>query len=394
MRPLIAGAILLAAAATARAQDQQLGARTKAMGGSYTAFEDDPVSVWLNPAGIAGQPNSLSIAYQTYTTYPLHRSLAGSGVAVTAEAETTFVEPAFVPSFLGLVFQIGSGESPMAVGICFARPFHLNYTFDFIQDPAQVTFVPDTNITESFNRFRAAFAKDFRFSAPGESAWLTHLAVAAAIDVGYAHWSYRSDSEVLEDDVTAPGGGAGLLLGVYDNTEDLKVNLGIAWQSGIYWKFSNDPRLYPAFDMPQQINVGLTGYFLPGLPLRATLDFQWVNWAQTVDRPSFPGRPSFRDALNYSAGLEYKIPLSESLSLYPRAGYRLFNAPWSGPGASLPFTDTHKLLVSTRSGTFHIATFGAGLSWTSADGKIRSVDVAGDVGGDSFNIAFGFTNEF
>ena len=38
------------------AQDQQLGARTKAMGGSYTAFEDDPVSIWLNPAGIATQP--------------------------------------------------------------------------------------------------------------------------------------------------------------------------------------------------------------------------------------------------------------------------------------------------------------------------------------------------
>ncbi len=31
--------------AAALAQDQQLGARTKAMGGSYTAFEDDPVSV-------------------------------------------------------------------------------------------------------------------------------------------------------------------------------------------------------------------------------------------------------------------------------------------------------------------------------------------------------------
>ncbi|HXX93872.1 MAG TPA: hypothetical protein VEN81_09575, partial [Planctomycetota bacterium] len=61
---------------SAWAQDQQLGARTKAMGGSYTAFEDDPVSVWLNPAGIATQLTSASIAYQTYTTYPLHETKA------------------------------------------------------------------------------------------------------------------------------------------------------------------------------------------------------------------------------------------------------------------------------------------------------------------------------
>jgi hypothetical protein len=31
------------------------------MGGSYTAFEDDPVSIELNPAGIATQPNQMSI---------------------------------------------------------------------------------------------------------------------------------------------------------------------------------------------------------------------------------------------------------------------------------------------------------------------------------------------
>ena len=47
------------------AQDQQIGARTKAMGGSYTAFEDDPVSVWLNPAGIANQITQMSASYQT-----------------------------------------------------------------------------------------------------------------------------------------------------------------------------------------------------------------------------------------------------------------------------------------------------------------------------------------
>src|SRR5262245_20824131 len=96
-------ALLLALTSAAAAQDQQLGARTKAMGGSYTAFEDDPVSVWLNPAGISTQNTSMSIAYQTYTTYPLARERdPNSNVETTsAEAETTFVDPAFIPSYLG-----------------------------------------------------------------------------------------------------------------------------------------------------------------------------------------------------------------------------------------------------------------------------------------------------
>ena len=38
-----AAAMLGALPSPAAAQDQQVGARTKAMGGSYTAFEDDPV---------------------------------------------------------------------------------------------------------------------------------------------------------------------------------------------------------------------------------------------------------------------------------------------------------------------------------------------------------------
>src|SRR5262245_45519573 len=108
MKSAIAIAVFLAAAASASAQDQQLGARTKAMGGSYTAFEDDPVSIWLNPAGIAGQLNAISIAYQTYSVYPIHHKLSGTGVAVSGEAETTFVDPSFVPSYLGLVFQLGT----------------------------------------------------------------------------------------------------------------------------------------------------------------------------------------------------------------------------------------------------------------------------------------------
>ena len=37
--------VLVALASTAAAQDFQVGSRAKAMGGSYTAFGDDPVAI-------------------------------------------------------------------------------------------------------------------------------------------------------------------------------------------------------------------------------------------------------------------------------------------------------------------------------------------------------------
>jgi long-subunit fatty acid transport protein len=392
---LAVAAVLSFAPAAAWAQDQQLGARTKAMGGSYTAFEDDPVSIWLNPAGTATQNLSLGIAYQTYTTYPLQKqvSSASGGVATSAKAETSLSDPAFVPSFFGFVFQIGNAELPMALGICYARPFSLDYSFDHARDPAQTTFVPDTDMKESFSRFRASFAMDFRLSKPGEPGFLTHLSAGVGADIGFAHWSIVTDTETQSEDLTAAGGGAGLLLGVYDNMQNLKVNFGVAYQSPVRWHWNLDPRLFPTFDMPQQLNVGVTGYFLDRLPLRTTVDLQWVGWRDTTEAPTFPGQPHFRDALNYSFGMEYRVPVSKDVSLYPRVGYRGFNAPWSNKH-NLPSVDDYKLIVSTKGGHQDLATAGLGVSWLSEQGKTRSFDVGADAGGDAFNIAFGFTYEF
>src|SRR5262245_62167324 len=354
MKSVIVGIFILVGAASAFAQDQQLGARTKAMGGSYTAFEDDPVSVWLNPAGIASQPNQLSIDYQTYTTYPLHRKLGSTGVELSAGPQTTFVDPAFIPSFLGLVFQVGSPESPMAIGICYARPYHLNYSFDRVDDPAQTSFTPDTNIEESFSRFRAAFAKDFPLRKPGEAGFLTHVSVGLGVDIGYERWHFDSTTSA-SDTATAPGFGGGVLVGVYDNQDDFKLNFGVAYQSAIRWHFNTDPKILPAFDMPQQLNVGVTGYFLPGLKLRTTVDLQWVQWSRTAERPAFVGQPEFKDAFNYSLGLEYRAAVTEKVSLYPRAGYRRLNAPWSDKD-NLPMTGNFKLLLDTKGSHFNIAT--------------------------------------
>jgi len=395
MKAFAAAVFLAAAALPALAQDQQLGARTKAMGGSYTAFEDDPVSVWLNPAGIATQANSMSIAYQTYVTYPLHRERPSGGVTTefSAHAETAFVDPVFIPSFLGLVFSLGSPESPMAIGICYARPYVLNYSFDQVDDPAQSTFSPDSNIEQSFSRLRVAFAKDFRLRAAGEPGFLTHVSVAGALDAGYERWEFRSTFGNASDTATGFGGGAGVLVGLYDDAESFKVNFGVAWQSGVRWNFNIDPDIFPAFDMPQQVNVGFTFYLLPRFPLRATVDFQWIEWSATADVPLYEGKKKFEDAFNVSVGFEYRIVLSEGLNLYPRLGFRRFDAPWSDKD-NLPMTSNYQLVLDTKGEAFNLITMGAGVGWTSEGGKVRSVDVAVDVGGDSYSLAFGFNYEF
>src|SRR5258708_38237243 len=123
----MSAAIVLAAASTVLAQDQQVGARTKAMGGSYTAFEDDPVSIWLNPGGIATQTDGGIINYQTYTLYDLKTS--PSGAPSTTRSQLGWSDPAFLPSYLGVTFQLGTSDSPQALGICFAPPFRLRLRY-------------------------------------------------------------------------------------------------------------------------------------------------------------------------------------------------------------------------------------------------------------------------
>jgi len=387
---------VLGAGATAFAQDQQLGARTKAMGGSYTAFEDDPVSIWLNPAGIATQPTQGAIAYQTYTTYPLHEKPTGAGTTTfSAGPEMSLVEPVILPSYLGFVFSLGESESPMAFGFCYARPYQLNYSFARVTDPLTKTLTAEnsSNMDESLSRIRFAFAKDFRLRDRGEKGFFTHLSVGLGLDVGYERWKFTSSTENRNDSATAIAGGAGVLLGLYDNADTLRVNFGLAYQTFVRWDFNIDPSLLPVFNMPQQANFGFTAYMMKGLPLRATLDLQWIEWKDTAARPYFAGQPAFRNVFNYSIGFEYRIDVSENLNLLPRLGYRRFNAPWNDPD-NLPMVGKFRLLVDTKAAAFNIITMGFGLTWFSKEGKARSVDVGADVNGDSPSVALGFNYEF
>jgi long-subunit fatty acid transport protein len=390
----------LMAAGIAAAQDQQLGARTKAMGGSYTAFEDDPVSVWLNPAGIAAQPDQLCLVYQTYTAYTRGEERdINDNIIPTVQGESIQADPAYWPSFLGVVFQLGGPENPMALGVGFARPYHLVYSMDQVNNPTQTTFNPEAQVTQSFWRLRVAFAKDFRFRPVGEPGFLTHLSVGIGLDNSFETWEYSGPDPKtaaprdISDTTSGWGFGLGVLAGLYDDLESFKVNVGLAYQSAVKYPFEIETDIFPAFDMPQQVNAGITLYLLKGTPLRVTFDLQWLDWSETAEEPLYDGFEGFEDAVNVSMGVEYRVPVSERVSIYPRAGLRRFDAPW-GDKDDLPMTGVYKLVLDTDGDIFQIFTIGLGVAWLSETQKSRSVDVAADFGGDSYNLALGVTYEF
>jgi len=394
--------MILAAATAAWGQDFQVGARAKGMGGSYTAFEDDPISIWLNPAGIATQATQMSIAYQTYTQY--EAKFDAYNIVKAGEPETGVIEPQLLPSFQGFVFQIGTPEQPMAVGIAYIRPFHLKMTYDVDLPPNGLI---DEVENQEFSRIRVAFGYDFRIKKGEETGFLTHIAVGLGLDMGFTKWGEQADVPDFasgsggatvrnSDTATKVGFGLGVLAGLYDNAEDLKVVLGLGFQSKLDFKFTIDKSIFPVWSWPSMVNMGVTLYVLQGMPLRLTLDLQSIDWAGVLEKADpGTGRPDFRSVRNVSIGGEYKYKLREdgTLLLYPRAGFRFLQAPWED-AKNLPSYATQTLLINSKGDSFTVFTFGFGLYWMTAEGKSRGVDMGFELGGDSDNLAFGYTHEF
>jgi hypothetical protein len=311
---LWAAVFLASGALLAEAQDQQVGARTKAMGGSYTAFEDDPVSIWLNPGGIASQTDGGVLVYQTYTLYDLKTN--SSGGANTAPSQLGWSDPAVLPSYLGVVFQLGTADSPQSLGFCFATPFRLRLQYlpyDFTTGTSGTS--PRLSVDQSFARIRSAYARDFQFKPAG---FFTHLAVGLGVDINVTDWNFTEFKSINGGTDTATlsvsdrnvgfGGGAGFLLGVFDNRKDVKVNLGGAYQSRANYSFSINAIDVPLFDWPDQFQGGVTVYLLEGLPLRLTADAQVIQWSSAVRHSLLPGVGSFRDVTNFSIGRRVRDP--------------------------------------------------------------------------------------
>lgn len=407
-------AVLLAVAvpASASAQDFQVGARAKGMGGSYTAFEDDPVSIWMNPAGIATQPQSMSIVYQSFTQYELDNTI----VTDAGFAEFGLISPVLLPAFLGFVFPfrfqdvLGFKELPCAIGVGYMRPVHLHLTFD--RDLGSDDGIPDVDRIEDqeFSRFRTSFAFDLRIKPVGEAGWFTHVALGGGVDIGYTEWrestvAAGSVTETNSDRRSQVSNGYGLLVGVYDNTEDLKVNFGIAWNRAFFFQFQTDQADAPVFDWPTLLNVGASFYVMKGMRLRVTVDMQTIDWKGAAGQSLLANRDSIRDVRNFSMGGEYKLRLKDDGSLlgFLRVGFRLLQTMWAdGSVGDLPAIGQNILSIHTEAndGTFQVLTWGFGFYWTTPEGKSRGIDVGTEtkgwfgLGADAFNVAFGYTHEF
>jgi hypothetical protein len=189
-----------------------------------------------------------------------------------------------------------------------------------------------------------------------------------------------------------------MLLGIYDNTRNFKVNLGAAWQSRINYKFSASPTFATQFDWPNQYQVGTTFYLLEGMPLRLTLDAQLIAWDEATEESSLPDGHDFEGVINYSVGAEYRLNVPgflESITFYPRAGFRFEDAPWeSTDKQELPAIRSRRMIIDAHDEVYRIWSVGLGIGWASEGGSGRMIDLAFERGGESNNFAMGFNLEF
>ncbi len=393
-------AVLLLAAAAAHAQDFQVGVRAKAMGGSYTAFGDDPVAIWTNPAGTAQLDSQVALTYQSFTQYEFDDF--GDDVPSTAEGdpEQGLLDPPISPSFAGVVVKLGGEAVESAVSLAYIRPFQIKYVYVYDDpDPAQDDLLTQTD--QQFSRIRAAWAVNIRLSE--QSPWFK--SVSAGIAVDYVYTKYKEvdqntdpdrDTQVYEDSESSAGWGAGLLLTAYEEA-GLRVDLGAAYNSGVDFHFDLDKNIYPVWDWPELRSVGFALYLFEGYPLRLTFDTQWIGWKRAVGSPGL-GQEGFEDALNFSAGLEYRHTLYEKYRLFTRAGWKSYDTPWNAE-SELPSVGLSQLRIDTKGDRINILTLGLGLYWTrlNPQGVVRlaGLDLAVELFGETeLLMGIGYTYQF
>jgi len=398
-RALVVTVVLVASAAVARAQDFQVGSRAKAMGGSYTAFGDDPVAIWTNPAGTATQSTQLGITYQSFTQYEFSSLSDTIAFPTRGDAEQGLLDPPISPSFLGIVVRIGEGDTEMAASLAYIRPFQIKYVYDFFDpvDPAENVI---TQTDQQYSRIRAAYGISFRLS---DSSWFKTLALGAALDFVYTHYKEVDqspvagrDSQTFEDSESSVGYGLGILLTAYEG-DSFRVDAGAAYNSGVHFHFDLDPIIYPVWDYPALASGGFAFYIGEGYPLRVTLDAQWIGWKDAVGKPD-PAFDGFRNTVSYSAGAEYRFTIGEKKRLFTRIGVKSYDTPWKDK-SNLPAVGVSQLDIQTKGDRLTILTLGLGLYWTrkTAEAETRSsgIDLAIELFGETqYLFGLSYTYQF
>jgi long-subunit fatty acid transport protein len=387
---------VLALSTAAAAQDFQVGSRAKAMGGSYTAFGDDPVAIWTNPAGTATQNSQMAITYQSFTQYEF-ASLSDTFVLPTkGEAEQGLLDPPIAPSFAGVVVRMGEGDVEMAASIAYIRPFQIKYVYSYDFGGEQLI----TQTDQQFTRIRAAYGVSLRLSS---SAWFRTLALGVGLDFVFTHYKEvdqnidpARDTQVFEDSESSVGYGLGLLTTIYES-DTFRLDFGAAYNSRVNFHFDLDPIIYPVWDWPALASGGFALYLGEGYPLRITLDHQWIGWEDSVGKPD-PGFDHFRNTYSFSAGAEYRFKVGEKNRLFARIGIKSYDTPWKDKD-NLPGVGTSRLEIDTKGDRVEIFTLGMGFYWTrkSPEGETRSsgIDFAVELFGETqFLFGLGFTYQF
>jgi hypothetical protein len=391
---VLVGVVVLAG--TAAAQDFQVGSRAKAMGGSYTAFGDDPVAIWTNPAGTATQNSQVALTYQSFTQYEIGSLGDTFSLPTRGDAEQGLLDPPISPSFAGVVVHMGEGNVEMAASIAYIRPFQIKYVYSFDFGGEQLI----TQTDQQFSRIRAGYGASFRLS---DGRWFRTLALGVGVDFVYTHYKETDqnvdpnrDTQVFQDSESAVGYGAGLLTTLFES-DSFRLDFGAAYNSRAKFHFDLDPIIYPVWDWPALASGGFALYLGEGYPLRITLDHQWIGWENSVGQPD-PGIDHFRNTYSFSLGAEYRFKVGEKNRLFARAGLKSYDTPWKDKN-NLPGVGTSRLEIETKGDRVEILTLGLGFYWTrktwEGEARTSGIDFAVELFGETqYLFGLGFTYQF
>jgi hypothetical protein len=371
-------AVFMAVATAAAAQDVQVGARAKGMGGSYTAFGDDATAIWYNPAGLATQRSKIAVTYQSYVTYEFNNGAGG----LPGDPQATLQEPGFVPSFAGIVLALGDEKIRHAFSFAYISPMNMSMTWN--------NGGVAVHTKQTISRMRVGYGGDIKLSDKG-TGFLPHIALGGAVDWGSTQFEQIMAGATTKDQESDFGYGAGVLLTVFDDGAGLSVDVGVSGNSQLDFQYNVNENTTPVFDWPAMYAIGIAIYVKQ---LKVTADLQVVNWEDAVGGSTVAGVDDFENAVNLGLGAEYAIAATDQLTILPRAGLRIYDAPWDDEDPLTVGIGNNRLSIDTNEESFVLFSLGVGVYFTTKEGLKRGFDLAVTFGGDKITIAVSYTHDF
>jgi len=351
-----------------------LGPRAVALGGAYTALADDFTSVYYNPAGLAGEPESSLTLGGLWAKPYFHYEPSG--------------EPARVPklyatgaAYLGVATNLGNLTgyrqlAPWTLGISLYLPVEralLAVIPNQSSDPAYIFYLDQTQV---LSVLIGASWKILEWLSVGVSGnFLADLRAPneALVDVDIRTViPYLLDRGVLVKEVrpriardaemkVSPVAGVQLhplewlRIGVTYRgrfyaetvgTQDILLRFpDFSGQSSVVIQSAVLASIhYIHYWNPQQVSAGVA--FRPADSLWVALDLTWADWSDYIDPMFYAPSVPFSDTFTPRVGLEYAFRNGPVL----RAGYGYQPTPVPEQTGASNYLDNDKHVVSTGIG--------------------------------------------